>query len=637
MVRNARIYRSFLLSSIWMVMIFFLYNVLIYHPCVQVSSLRTEVQQGMKVASSVVYVFSFFFILNSMSAFLKSRSKEFGVLTVIGVEQRQLCRLISLETLILGSTSIVVGVSAGTLFSKLFLLACERLIHTAQLSFYWPVKACFVTVTSFSLLFTCVAVYMLFVIHRHVALHLLMGADKPRPEPKTSIWLCTLCLALLITGFVQVQHMLQNSGIAILTAAITGIWGTYLFYTQLLVYLLRWLHRRRFYTWMGTRLLWVGELRYKIKDTARMLFLVTVSISLASMFVSLILIVLQNAEQKFKQQPFPFSVTVCDENKKTNHQKNERQQLEVELHEAGVTYTQVSCHLLTFHYYEGTTRGLINIIKQTTFNRLAPLLQVRKVELTGKEARYIYTMKDRVNTISHKVHLVKGDLLSLRNNAPIFLPLSQIDQYSGGILVVNDAEFKRLSRSKGKRHETNICLYSIPEWGLNLPKATDPEALINEKLQQQNLFKNYNGIPRYVDYMFYKQTASTVLFIGGFIAIVFSLCAASFLYCKLYTDLGMDAKRYSMLSKIGLQYKEMQSIVGSQLLILFYFPILVSFLQTCVVIVPVVTFFYDQGLDSSVDPFSSIFKVTGSFLLLQTVFLAFVRFRYMTDLKKNMV
>ena len=44
----------------------------------------------MNIAAGIIYVFSFFFVLYSMSSFLQSRKKEFGLLMMQGMSVRQI-------------------------------------------------------------------------------------------------------------------------------------------------------------------------------------------------------------------------------------------------------------------------------------------------------------------------------------------------------------------------------------------------------------------------------------------------------------------------------------------------------------------------------------------------------------------
>src|SRR4051812_32695180 len=105
-VRNKRAYSAYLLSSAFAVMIFFIYAVLLFHPDINSSVLGKDTQAGMKIAEYIIFVFAFLFVLFSVSAFLKSRKKEFGMLTILGSTPAQINKLIFLENMFIGFAAI---------------------------------------------------------------------------------------------------------------------------------------------------------------------------------------------------------------------------------------------------------------------------------------------------------------------------------------------------------------------------------------------------------------------------------------------------------------------------------------------------------------------------------------------------
>ncbi|MBS7719140.1 FtsX-like permease family protein, partial [Vibrio cholerae] len=76
----------------------------------------------MTISEVVIVFFSFFFLLYSIGTFLKVRKRQFGILTVLGISQKQLKRLIFLENMLIGMLSIFFGIQLGLVFSQFFLL-----------------------------------------------------------------------------------------------------------------------------------------------------------------------------------------------------------------------------------------------------------------------------------------------------------------------------------------------------------------------------------------------------------------------------------------------------------------------------------------------------------------------------------
>src|SRR5690625_7143511 len=89
-LRNKRLYVAYFLSSMFTVMVFFTFANFAFHPVLSGDDLNGKAQKGMAVAGGIIYVFSFFFILYSMSSFLQSRKKEFGLLMIQGMSNRQI-------------------------------------------------------------------------------------------------------------------------------------------------------------------------------------------------------------------------------------------------------------------------------------------------------------------------------------------------------------------------------------------------------------------------------------------------------------------------------------------------------------------------------------------------------------------
>lgn len=66
------------------------------------------------------------------------------------------------------------------------------------------------------------------------------------------------------------------------------------------------------------------------------------------------------------------------------------------------------------------------------------------------------------------------------------------------------------------------------------------------------------------------QIAGPILFVGFFIGIVFFVCAGSFLYFRLFSDLEDDTRLFEMIRKVGLTSGELSKVVTIRLGLLFF-------------------------------------------------------------------
>ncbi|KLU55290.1 hypothetical protein EL84_24860 [Paenibacillus sp. VT-400] len=640
--RNGRAYIAFFLSSVFMVMIFFAYAVFIYHPYVTELPMGDTTATGMQIASIIVYVFAFFFVMYSISAFLKSRNKEFGILTILGAEPAQIRRLVILENMLIGCLSIIAGIGGGMLLSKLFLMLTTRFIGMDDLPFYFPVKAILITIGAFLLLFFCISLFTLFFIGNKRTLELLTGTNKPKKEPKASWFFSLLGFALLTVGFVVLRNGL-NGG-TIMLAAVTGIAGTYFFYSQLSVLIIRLLKRNRKTVWHGTRLLWISEMSYKMKDNARMLFMVTVVIAIASMSAVVILSLDQENREQFTNNDFAIQYNVFRPTEQLDMSA-----IDSKLEAAGLDYQQVYIE----YFWSNADQSAVSVMPLSQYNQYN-LTQGRKMfELDTGSAVFVDTRnekgQDQIKRNRFR-NYAKGDKLTLSLNAsPLEVRVTDTDidpqfgtlLYATSVVVLPDEKYEEIAQQIKDNMISGKYLYQIPAWGHAVPDRHSSEAMVSDQLlssadsirSSNASTDNQSGYlsTRYDDFERFRQGTALFTFLGIFIGLIFSISSASFLYFRLHTDLEADGRMVHSLSKMGLSFQEMKRSSTVQIAILFFLPIGVAIIETLVVVKPFLTEF---GITNYTMPVLTVF---GAFVLAQTFYFIIIRSRYIASLRKMMV
>lgn len=633
--RNGHAYMAYLLSSAFMVMIFFTYAVFIYHPEIQRAPMGKLTLISMQVAAYVVFIFAIFFVLYSISAFLKSRNKEFGILMMLGAQPGQINGLIFLENMIIGTISIVTGIAGGLLLSKLFLLFSTKMIDINELDFYWPVKAIELTASCFVALFMAISLFTLLFIRKNRVLELLKGSSRPKREPKASIWLSILGAILLTISFVVLNKDTLSPKV-LMIAAFSGIFGTYFFYSQLSVLLIRLLQRNRRRVWRGTNLLWISEISYKLKDNARMLFLVTVVTSIACISAGFVLAVDQDNKQQFLNNKFAFSYTVS----LPEHIDAELATIEQSMQDAGIAFERYRIDTilagLQNYAHDPTTGSDVEFVRASQFNELATLLDVAPLRhLAEQKAMAVYPNSKH---LPRQLLKFEGTESSITIVQEISIPQMGGVSNAGVMLIVEDAFFTQLTADLSSRPK---YLYHVPSW-TQLPSLQDEQSKIGRELYAWNQ-KQMNGcvadcpnnylMVRSDKYRSTKDTTSVFSFIGIFIALIFSISTASFLYFKLYTELSADSRTYHALSKIGLSPGEMSAAATKQIAFIFFIPIPISTIETLVVLKPVLGYMKI----SYVYVYTATFTVALAFLVVQTVYFVIARSRYVKALQKMMV
>ncbi|GGH20518.1 FtsX-like permease family protein [Paenibacillus segetis] len=637
--RNGRAYMAYLLSSAFMVMIFFTFAVFIYHPEIRQAPMGVMTLICMQVAAYVVFIFAIFFVLYSISAFLKSRNKEFGILMMLGAQAGQINGLIFLENMIIGTVSIVTGIAGGLLLSKLFLLFSTKMIDISELDFYWPVKAIVLTASCFVALFMAISLFTLLFIRKNRVLELLKGNSRPKREPKASIWLSILGTILLTISFVVLgKDTLSPKVLSI--AALSGISGTYFFYSQLSILIIRVLKRNRKRVWRGTNLLWISEICYKLKDNARMLFLVTVVSSIACISAGFVLAVDQDNKQQFMNNKFALSYDVYQ----PEHIDAELATIEQSLQETGIAFERYRIDTilaeLQNYAHDPTTGSDVEFVRASQFKELAILLELPPLENLSKQtAVAVYPGSKRLPRQLLKFEGTESSITILQE---ISIPQMGGVSNAGVMLIVEDAFFTQLTAAEFPTRPK--YLYYVPSW-TKPPSQQDEQSQIGTELyawNQKQMDKARGSVPgcpncanfltvRSDKYWSTKNTTSVFSFIGIFIALIFSISTASFLYFKLHTELSADSRTYHALSKIGLSSREMSAAATKQIAFIFYIPIPISTIQTLVVLKPVLGYMKVSYVNTAT------LTVALAFLVAQTVYFIIARSRYVTALQKIMV
>ncbi|QQZ09920.1 FtsX-like permease family protein [Heyndrickxia vini] len=622
-LRNKRTYLAHFLSSAFSVMIFFIYALLLFHPELQgelkstsdmISALGT---MGMKVAQIIIFIFSFFFLLYSVSAFLKLRKKEFGILMILGMSRKQFYRLLFVENMIIGCAAIIGGVVVGTFLSKFLLIISANILGIDKgLSFYFPIKAALLTAGAFLLLFLLISLFTSRLVRTGTVLELVKAEEKPKPEPKASPWLSLLAIVLLAAGYGMVLcfAILQIISLGLLLSGVgLTILGTYFLFTQFSVYSIRSLKKNSRFFFKKTNMVTISEFMYRMKDNAVMFFLV--SVISASAFTGIgTCLALGNSGLSEMINPYAFSYSSFGE----KADKEAIQTIQQELTKAKIPFRMGS-------YKPIYTTNNTTMIKLSDYNAMAKALGYPTETVSTSQAILTPTTVKQKNDWriegQNTKHLeivqekVKADVTIKKSLSYIVFP-----EIGSTTIIVSDKMYEKFL--EGDESNFRDYRFVVKNWQETKEVAQN----ITKKLNPDNY--NFNSLV--LNWLTSKQENGLLLILSGLVGIVFFTFAASFIYFRLYADLDRDEQQYRMISKIGLSKKELNQIVTRQLVLLFFLPIVMAIIHGSV------AFFALQRLvDFSVLKSSIIiFVVFGA---AQVVYFFIARWRYLKHLYTKMV
>ncbi|PEQ55463.1 FtsX-like permease family protein [Bacillus cereus] len=594
--RNSKAYFAYFVSSAFSIMVFFSFTVYAYHPRLQSVQSFQERDPLMNLASTaqlVIVMFSFFFLLYSIGTFLNVRKQQFGILTILGISQRQLKRLLFTENMIIGILSIFIGIQGGLVFSNFFLLVTSKLTSAKGLYLYWPTEAIIVTTVTFIILFLIVSRFTPMFIRTRKTAHLIKGNKKMPAEKRPSILIslfALICLGLCyyIAGYPRgyvTEKNVQNGSVFFIMLSILPlvIVGTYLFFSQtflLFIYILK--KRRKFYL-KQINMLWISDLVSRTRSNINVLFIVSMLSALA--FTIIIGLFAANNNTKasvLERYPVPFTYTSEGDN---SLEQKHISTIETELTTNNFLYKKYKFTVLK----DTASKEDIMLMKMSDYNAIAKQLKRPEITIDSTEVYIISRHSpELLDLVSNP--FAKQNTITLGSNKKEFHIKGFINKgiepsfAFPHLAVVQDYVFDNMI----PHIETTVIYnYFVENWENAIVPTKNMLRVISgdarefyEKHTEENA-----QVPFFIhtatDELIYgKGNAVAQFFIWAFLGFIFFIGAASVLYFRMYNDLTTERQKYITITKLGLTESEMFRSATIQLGILFFVPYIVAGVHT---------------------------------------------------------
>lgn len=547
--RDKRNYIYYFANCSLSVFVFFLFSVLSFHPALEVIDTESAMGLILIVGEVISVTFSICFISYSMRCFLKNRSRQLGLITILGASKKQLNRLIFMENMLVGLLSIATGILFGLVFSKLFLDIANRLIGVSEFTFYFPIQAMLLTVVVMGLVFFAIAYFTPKFIRKKEVVKLLRAEtrdDKPQKLIPALMLFFILLPALLWTfaGESALARSIQESILLPFLFVVAAVIGTYLLFSFGLRLRIAWQNRSR----SNIRLLCIGDQRAKLKTNAQSMT-VTAVLYAVSFFAVIVLFSMSTNVKSETEKIFPYALTY---NTWTTDADAASDLAVIEGELKGLPgYKTVTIHLW---YPDAGTRS--SIMSQSDYNQIMEFLGRESVSLSdtgvylvaGNTGKTLEMIPAPVETFFQENQLS----LTVEGQSDKVITLTG---FTNGICVVSDNVFTSL---KPHLSEKTITAFLYDNWEKNSESADAILAALENTLQKRDV----NVVSAYHYYRSSQIQNNLMLYIGGMLSFVFLLAVASFIYSRLYSELDAECKKVKGIVKIGLSRKELSMVLS---------------------------------------------------------------------------
>lgn len=565
-------------------MMYYIIDALAGNDSIEITNVITVLRMG----CGVMVVFSVIFLFYTNSFLIKRRKKEIAVYNILGMGKGHIGRMLTVETLIVGGISIAGGIAGGMAFGKLMHLLLIRIIHyDVGMEFHISVQSVSDTVILFAFIFFLTWFYNLFQIRLANPIELLRGGSAGEKEPKTKVILALIGVVTMAAGYylaVSTKNPLEAIN-TFFVAVILVIIGTYALFLAGSIALLKLLRKQKKFYYKPNHFVSVSGMIYRMKQNAvglaNICILSTIVLVMISSTVSLYV---GMDDVMAHQYPNDYQMTLYEASQEKIDKA--KKLIEEELDRGGLKKEgETACHYGTAvlisqggNKFTTSENGTYSP-RDLTELYVIPQEDYQKLENTSTSLKenevIIYTTAENYGRDSIQIDGRKFQVTEELDD--FVLEEKNQSRVAPGMymIVANDEVAMQLDSLKsGLRYDIDFDMTGSDE-----EKAVVEEKIadrITEELPGTYFTSRQAGTESF--FGFY----GCLFFIGMYLGFMFLVATVLIIYYKQISEGLDDRERYVIMQKVGMDKREIRRAIRSQILIVFFLPLLFSILHIMV-------------------------------------------------------
>ena len=534
------------------------------------------------VCNGCIIVFAVIFLFYTNSFLIKRRKKEIGVYNILGMGKRHIARMMAVETILTAGISILGGLVFGIIFGKLMYLLLLKILHNSvDMQFSVNGTAIVQTVILFAGIFLLTYLYNILQIQLVNPVELLHGGNQGEKEPKSRWLLVIVGVAALGNGYwiALTTEAPLEALLKFFVAVVCVIIGTYALFIAGSIVVLKILRKNKAYYYNPKHFTSVSGMIYRMKQNGAGLANICVLSTMVLVMVSTTVSLYAGMEDILDSR-FPRDVSIVCNEADTNNEETLQRLIKEQCEKAGVKITdRVRYRYGSMNavlkgnnlekieqYYPDNHFYYVEMITQEEYNR------IEKQNVSLKEQEILtYTTngkcgKKQIN-IAGQNYQVKKELSEMTSQ-----PKSTAEMYKTLYIVFANAEqIERiesfsyadkfnLKGDDGKQKETLEQIQN--EFYEKFPDGT----MESRMLSRSSFYELYGGL----------------FFIGIYLGSMFIMATVLIIYYKQISEGYDDRERYQIMQKVGMSKKEVKRSIRSQVLSVFFLPLVVAVIHVAV-------------------------------------------------------
>ena len=530
----------------------------------------------------MIIVFAVIFLFYTNSFLIKRRKKEIGVYNILGMGKRHIARMMAVETILTAGISILGGLVFGIIFGKLMYLLLLKILHNSvDMQFSVNGTAIVQTVILFAGIFLLTYLYNILQIQLVNPVELLHGGNQGEKEPKSRWLLVIVGVAALGNGYwiALTTEAPLEALLKFFVAVVCVIIGTYALFIAGSIVVLKILRKNKAYYYNPKHFTSVSGMIYRMKQNGAGLANICVLSTMVLVMVSTTVSLYAGMEDILDSR-FPRDVSIVCNEADTNNEEILQRLIKEQCEKAGVKITdRVRYRYGSMNavlkgnnlekveqYYPDNHFYYVEMITQEEYNR------IEKQNVSLKEQEILtYTTngkcgKKQIN-IAGQNYQVKKELSEMTSQ-----PESTAEMYKTLYIVFANAE--QIERIESFSY--------ADKFNLKGDDGKQKEAL--EQIQNEFYEKFPDGTmeSRMSSRSSFYELYGGLFFIGIYLGSMFIMATVLIIYYKQISEGYDDRERYQIMQKVGMSKKEVKRSIRSQVLSVFFLPLVVAVIHVAV-------------------------------------------------------
>ncbi|MFR0732315.1 MAG: FtsX-like permease family protein [Christensenellales bacterium] len=607
--KNAETYLPYLLMGILMVGVSYIMNYLTRPALMGALSMGGTTLMVLQMGKIVISVFSVIFLYYCNSFLIRRRMKEFGLYNILGMGKGNIARVMLWETLLTALLVFAGGLLLGLSLSRLVEMALINLLHadyTVPMELFYPDG-----VTWVLLLFG--GIYVLILLANLLRMRLsnpvaLLKSENTGEKPPKANWFFGLIGLLILLSAYYVAAVSQSPLEALIfffIAVLMVIVATYLLLVSGSVTLCRMLRRNKRYYYQTRHFISVSAMAYRMKRNGAGMATICILCTMVLVILTSTVCLYGGTDSMVDAIcPQDINLTIgleARDGEENWKRLDAMQQMALDVtEEMGLTPENITSQraLVATGKVQNGDYGIIteadslkaNVLELTVYP-LSVYEQATGETVTLADRELLYASFKTNETFSSMSFYGSAPYRMIHAEKELPKRLLSADYRSAwGCLVVftNDAEAFRseITALVGEKSGEAMMMDRLAlHFDLASEADTDTQEKLVKTLRSEAMKltgKDFYGMSslsvdtRSLCRRDYLSLFGGLFFLGMVLGPLFSIAAVLIMYYKQICEGYEDAERFAVMRKVGLTDGEIRRSVNSQVLTVFFAPLLMA-------------------------------------------------------------